>query len=92
MYGDHVILQYYNKLSGSSDYYQHGDLDPDQIPRRFPHLFVEGPFNQYGYDAGVANKFRLDSAGVWKYDFMTEWPAILQISKLSLGNFYSMTQ
>jgi alpha-1,3-glucan synthase len=78
--GHHVILQYHNKLSGSSDYYQHSDLDDTQTVRRFPHLFAEGPFNQYGYDAGLANKFRLDSAGLWKYDFATEWPAVMQIN------------
>lgn len=78
--GQHVILQYHNKLTGSSDYYQHGDLDQNQTPRRFPHLFAEGPFNQYGYDAGLDNEFSLDSAGLWKYGFMTEWPAILQVN------------
>jgi alpha-1,3-glucan synthase len=78
--GHHVTLQYYNKLSSSSDYYQHGDLDPEQPIRRFPHLFAEGPFNLYGFDAGIANEFRLDSPGIWKYDFVTEWPAIMQIN------------
>lgn len=78
--GHHVILQYHNKLSGSSDYYQHGDLDQSQTARRFPHLFAEGPFNQYGYDAGIANAFRLDSPGIWKYDFVTEWPAVMQVN------------
>jgi alpha-1,3-glucan synthase len=64
--GEHVIAQYYNKVSGSSDYFQHGDLDPNQTPRRFPHLWAEGPFNQYGYDAGKANEFQLEGEGIWK--------------------------
>lgn len=78
--GQHIIMQYHSKLTGSSDYYQHADLSPDQIPRRFPHLFAEGPFNQYGYDAGFANEFSLKDVGRWSWDFMTEWPAILQIN------------
>jgi len=78
--GDHVIVQYYNKVSGSSDYFQHGDLDPNQTPRRFPHLWAEGPFNQYGYDAGRQNQFHLEDEGTWKFHFMTEWPAIFQIN------------
>lgn len=78
--GSHVIVQYHNKLSGSSDYYQHGDLDPG-TSRRFPHLFGQGPYNQYGYDAGIPSTFEyLLPSGLWKWNFMTEWPAIFQIN------------
>lgn len=73
-------MQYFNRASGSSDYYQHGDLDPKQTPRRFPHLWAEGPFNQYGYDAGMANQFHLDDSGLWRFHFMTEWPAVFQVN------------
>jgi alpha-1,3-glucan synthase len=84
--GEHVIVQYYNRLSGSSDYIQHGDLEKDVTPRRLPHLFTHGPFNQYGYDAGVANDFKLDATdGLWKYHFMTEWPAIAQINQWGMN-------
>lgn len=83
--GQHVILQYYNRASGSSDYYQHGDLDPEQTPRRFPHLWAEGPFNQYGYDAGVKNQFHLVDNGTWNFNFMTEWPAVFQINGWGLN-------
>lgn len=78
--GEHVIVQYYNKLSGSSDYIQHGDLE-DITPRRLPHLFAHGAFNQFGYDAGISNEFSLDPVdGLWKYQFMTEWPATTQLN------------
>jgi len=73
--GDHVIMEYFSKLSGSSDYLQHADLTPSTHSRRFPHLFAQGPFNEYGYDTGIANNFDLDTDGLWKYNFMTEWPA-----------------
>jgi alpha-1,3-glucan synthase len=77
---EHLIVQYFNRLSGSSDYFQHGDLKKE-TPRRLPHLFAHGPFNQYGYDAGLVNEFKQDENGLWNYDFMTEWPSIVQLSK-----------
>jgi alpha-1,3-glucan synthase len=82
--GEHVIVQYYNQLSGSSDYFQHGDLNTGDVPttpRRLPHLFAEGPFNQYGYDSGLKNQFVQGNDGVWRWDYMTEWPGILQLSE-----------
>lgn len=78
--GEHIIVQYFNRASGSSDYFQHGDLDSQQTPRRFPHLWAEGPFNEYGFDSGVDNQFRLEADSMWKFQFMTEWPAIFQVN------------
>jgi len=49
--GEHVMVQYYSKIAGSSDHYQHGDLSHHQVPRRLPHMWVEGEFNQFGFDA-----------------------------------------
>jgi len=73
--GEHVELQYFSAISGSSDYFQHGDSDPKQAARRLPHLFAHGPFNLYGYDNGIRNAFDLnDTSGAWEYNFMTEWP------------------
>ncbi|OGM41244.1 hypothetical protein ABOM_010113 [Aspergillus bombycis] len=72
--GKHVRVEYWNKLTGSSDYAQEGDSGYDR-PRRFPHLFFNGPFNQYGYDAGLDNVVRQDSDGLWKFRFMAEFPA-----------------
>ncbi|KAF5863173.1 Cell wall alpha-1,3-glucan synthase ags1 [Aspergillus alliaceus] len=71
--GKHVRVEYWNKLSGSSDYAQEGDFGYDR-PRRFPHLFFNGPFNQYGYDAGLDNVVKLDSDGIWKFRLMAEFP------------------
>ena len=79
--GEHVKIEYWTKLTGSSDYVQEGDLDPNRAPRRYPHLFFNGPYNQYGYDAGLDNQFRLDEEDqFWKYRFMTEWPALAQVN------------
>ena len=79
---EHVIMQYWSRLAGSSDHVQHADLGRQDLPpRRFPHLFWNGPYNQYGFDAGLKNSFELgNDDGRWKFNFMTEWPAIAQVN------------
>lgn len=70
----HIIAQYWGGLSGSSATLQHADLGRETLPpRRWPHIFAQGPFNQYGFDAGLKNEFELDSDGRWKLHFMNEW-------------------
>jgi alpha-1,3-glucan synthase len=78
--GQHVIVQYHSRIAGSSDSIQHGDLDPKQPIRRFPHLFLEGMFNMFGLDGGVGNTFSLKDKGEWIFDLMTEWPTRVQIN------------
>ncbi|SMQ48893.1 unnamed protein product [Zymoseptoria tritici ST99CH_3D7] len=79
--GDHVQVQYWSKLTGSSDHFMEGDLvGTNDIPRRFPHLFVHGSFNQYGYDSGIPNKMSQLDNGTWTYDFLTEWPSQFQLN------------
>lgn len=78
--GTHVTVEYWSKLTGSSDYVQDGDLDPGRPPRRFPHMFFNGPYNEYGFDAGLNNIVKQDSDGLWKFRFTAEWPAQGQIN------------
>ncbi|KAJ9640066.1 Cell wall alpha-1,3-glucan synthase ags1 [Coniosporium tulheliwenetii] len=78
---EHLMVQYWSRLSGSSSVMQHADLNwEDKTPRRFPHLFAHGPFNQYGFDAGLRNEFQLERDGRWKLHFMHEWPAEFQLN------------
>jgi alpha-1,3-glucan synthase len=50
-------------------------------PRRYPHLFAEGPFNKFGFDQGLKNDFYLDPHdGIWKFYLMAEWPSTLQVN------------
>ena len=75
--GDHVIVQYWSRLAGSSDHVQHGDVgaSTDATPRYFPHFFLHGLFNEYGFDAGYANEMVKDAKDkLWKFNFMGEWP------------------
>lgn len=79
--GDHVIIQYHSKMVGSSSHYQHTDLNmKNPVPRRFPHLWALGPFNQYGFDAGLNSQFSLEQDGRWKYTFLHEWPTKFQVN------------
>ncbi|KAH0555720.1 hypothetical protein GP486_006335, partial [Trichoglossum hirsutum] len=76
--GEHVIVQYWSSAAGSSNHIQHADLDGPS--RRFPHVFVQGPFNQYGFDAGIPSQMKLSNNGSWQFNFMTEWPDKFQLN------------
>ena len=81
--GEHVTVQYWSSLTGSSSHVQDGDLDlPNEYPptRRWPHVFMMGPFNLYGFDAGIDNQMKLTTDGLWTYDFMADWPALVQVN------------
>ncbi|KAL0256772.1 Cell wall alpha-1,3-glucan synthase ags1 [Diplodia seriata] len=77
--GEHVIVQYWGSLVASSAHQQEGDLDSSQV-RAFPHLFVNGPYNQYGYDGGLKNTAKVNESGHWHFDLATEWPAKIQFN------------
>ena len=62
-------------MTGSSDHLQHADVEGyDSWPRRWPHVFTEGSWNQYGYDGGLANKMDLVGEGLWKFQWEADWP------------------
>ncbi|KAJ5273854.1 hypothetical protein N7478_008979 [Penicillium angulare] len=79
--GDHVRVEYWSRWTGSSDYVQEGDANWAFGQRRFPHVFFNGPYNEYGYDGGLSNAAHLDEDdGNWKYHFTSEWPAVGQLN------------
>ncbi|KAI9931074.1 hypothetical protein ASPWEDRAFT_124272 [Aspergillus wentii DTO 134E9] len=87
--GTHVRVQYFSRLTGSSDYIQEGDYDWEDgdSSRRFPHLWWNGPYNQYGYDAGLDANMRYDTnTQRWMYDFVYEWPSVGQVSVWGTGS------
>ena len=83
--GEHVYVQYWGNLSASSDHFQEGDIGNNGIPRRLPHMYIQGPFNQYSYDAGLPGAMQQHSNGTWYYDFMTEWPTNFQLNEWGLN-------
>ncbi|KAL2820139.1 hypothetical protein BDW59DRAFT_150966 [Aspergillus cavernicola] len=80
--GNHVRVEYWSRWTGSSSYVQEGDASwSGKGQRRFPHIFFNGPYNQYGFDAGLNNEIKLDpNDGYWKYHFSSEWPAVGQLN------------
>jgi alpha-1,3-glucan synthase len=83
--GEHVYIQYWGNLSASSDHFQEGDLGTNGVPRRFPHIYVQGAFNQFSYDAGLPGAMQQHPNGTWYYDFMTEWPTAFQLNEWGLN-------
>ncbi|KAL8886169.1 MAG: hypothetical protein Q9215_006085 [Flavoplaca cf. flavocitrina] len=78
--GEHVMVQYWSKIIGSSDYMQQGDLVPRAVRRRYPHFWVHGPYNSFGYDSGLPQVMSQDRQGDWIFNFMTEWPTTFQLN------------
>lgn len=78
--GEHVILQYWSRLAGSSDHVQSADAELGSLQRHFPHVFVEGIFNQHGFDGGVANQMQMKTNYMWTFDFFYEWPAQVSLN------------
>ena len=79
--GDHVQVQYWSKAAGSSDHIVQGDLVGTNVAeRRFPHIFLHGSFNQYGYDTGVPNEMSQLDNGTWIFDYLDEWPSQFQLN------------
>ena len=77
--GDHVMVQYWSKLLGTSAIIQQGDSKA-QFSRRWPHIFAMGSFNQFGFDTGLNNEFELTGDSTWEMHFMTEWPSSFQMN------------
>lgn len=78
--GEHVTVQYWSRLVGSSDHVQHADLGIGSRKRQFPHVFLEGVFNQHGYDEGFANQMQMNDDSVWTLNFLLEWPAQVSVN------------
>lgn len=80
--GDHAILQYWSKSAGSSAHVQHADYGAGKhTAKSFPHLFIMGPFNEWGYDAGARNQLKLGDDGKWRINFVSEaYPSNLQLN------------
>ncbi|KXT07823.1 hypothetical protein AC579_7083 [Pseudocercospora musae] len=69
--GEHVRVEYFSRLAGSSSHVQQGDMHSK--PRRFPHMFLNGPYNAYGHDAGLDNKMKLTDDYTWEFNWNREW-------------------
>lgn len=101
--GQHIRVQYWSQLTGSSDHIVEGDVGSGQSRRRYPHFFVHGSFNQYGYDQGLPNKMAQSKNGTWEFDFLdsghhnsssmfSAWPRMVHQTRPWLWATSTMTQ
>jgi len=93
--GEHVVLNFWSKKTGSSEHIQHSDLSRGNLPpRRWPHAFVMGSWNQYGYDNGLKNNMQLDTDGLWRFNMMAEWPTeiVLNVWGMNPNGFPDKTK
>ncbi|KAH6637311.1 glycosyltransferase family 5 protein [Chaetomium tenue] len=78
--GKHLTVQYYSKPLGSSTFVQHADSGDVQLERGFPHIRIHGPYNKWGYDAGLPGSMDLVAHRTWSLHYMYEWPANFQLN------------
>ncbi|KAG6361487.1 hypothetical protein INS49_009714 [Diaporthe citri] len=79
-YGKHLMVQYWSKPLGSSAFIQHGDSTDVKYARQFPHVFMHGDYNMWGFDRGAASAMTLVADHTWEMHFMREWPASVQVN------------
>ncbi|KAB5522170.1 alpha-1,3 glucan synthase [Coniochaeta sp. 2T2.1] len=77
--GNHVMVQYFSHFLGSSSFLQHGDAGFDGA-RRWPHLWANGKFNQFGYDGGYKNLLKRTDDDLLEWHYMDEWPGQVQLN------------
>jgi len=78
--GKHLQVQYYSKPLGSSAFIQHSDSNDVVFQRVFPHIHIHGPYNKWGYDAGLPGAMDLVYHHTWSMHYMYEWPANFQLN------------
>lgn len=80
--GEHIRVEYFSRFAGSSAHVQQGDLDSKQ--RRFPSMFLNGPYNSYGFDAGLDNRFKLENDNEWTLHWMSEWSSKGSVAQINI--------
>jgi alpha-1,3-glucan synthase len=80
--GEHIIVQFWNQMIGSSHHVQHADLAGSKMQpsRRWPHAWVHGEYNEWGYDSGLENQMNQISTGEWKAEIFAEWPSSVLVN------------
>jgi alpha-1,3-glucan synthase len=84
--GQHVIVQYWSRIAGSSATEVHADYDYTG-QRRFPQLMARGAFNNWGYDSGTNADLENDN-GVWSIPLMSSWPDYVQLNVYGYDDFF----
>ncbi|CAD6563802.1 MAG: Cell wall alpha-1,3-glucan synthase ags1 [Tremellales sp. Tagirdzhanova-0007] len=86
--GDHVIVQYWSKVTGSSNQLVHADANYNGGQRRWPQLLARGLFNTWGFDLGATASFKLDNTDTWSLPLMSAWPSYIQLNVWAYDDYY----
>lgn len=82
--GTHITVQYWSAVLGSASFVQHADIWPSttdsKYARQIPHMFLQGYYNQWGYDGGLPGAMDLVGDHNWTLHFMYEWPTGVQLN------------
>lgn len=85
--GQHIIMQYWSELASSSTAVVHADRGHSN-PRRVPQFIARGPFNTWGFDAGIDAQFTQKDSGVWELPIMATWPTYVQLNVFSYDDYF----
>ena len=86
--GDHVVVQYWSKIAGTSNQQVHADANYVGPNRRWPQLLARGAFNTWGYDLGASASFQLNNDDTWNLPLMSAWPNIIQLNVWAYDDYY----
>ncbi|WWD19870.1 hypothetical protein CI109_104338 [Kwoniella shandongensis] len=86
--GDHVVVQYYSAIAGSSNQLVHADANWNGGNRRWPQLLARGKFNTWGYDLGASASFALASDNTWEFPLSAAWPSFIQLNVWAYDDYF----
>ncbi|CCO34587.1 alpha-1,3-glucan synthase [Rhizoctonia solani AG-1 IB] len=85
--GQHLIVQYWAELAGSSTAVVHADRG-HSLPRRVPQFIARGPFNTWGFDQGISAQMTMNEKGVWELPIMASWPSYVQLNVFGYDDYF----
>ncbi|KAG8751386.1 Cell wall alpha-1,3-glucan synthase ags1, partial [Ceratobasidium sp. 423] len=85
--GQHLIVQYWSELAGSSTAVVHADRGYSN-PCRVPQFIARGPFNTWGFDKGISAQMTQTEAGIWELPIMATWPSYVQLNVFGYDDYF----
>ncbi|CUA76935.1 alpha-1,3-glucan synthase [Rhizoctonia solani] len=85
--GEHLIVQYWSELAGSSTAVVHADRGFSN-PRRVPQFIARGPFNTWGFDKGISAQMVQNEKGLWELPIMATWPSYVQLNVFGYDDYF----
>ncbi|EPY53741.1 alpha-1,3-glucan synthase Mok13 [Schizosaccharomyces cryophilus OY26] len=83
--GHHVSVQYWSRLAASPNHMQEGSIGK---LGSFPQLYMNGPYNEWGFDSGIPNKLKLNDDFTWRKTLISEvFPSKLQFNVYNVDEF-----